>query len=128
MNKTNDPSRLGGTLEQTTESGECLTFRKLLPADFPDRLERFREAADLSWSGLAAAIGVDYKQMYKWRRGGVEPSGGAIHSLYLFASRLPNGLDILMGEDFQMSFFESSPVCPACRRRINGKEGPTRKP
>jgi len=105
-------------LEQTPDDGHCPSFRKLLPADFPQRLERFRKAADLTWSGLAAAIGVDYKQVYKWRKRGVEPSGGAIHSLYAFASRIPNGLEILMGEDFQMSFFESSPVCPACRRRI----------
>ena len=37
---------------------------------------------------------------------GVEPSGGAMHSLFLFAGRLPGGLAILMGDGFQMTFFK----------------------
>ena len=59
----------------------------------------------LTWSGLAAAIGVDYKQMYKWRKG-VEPSGGAMHALYEFAGRIPGGLQILMGDGFQMTLLQ----------------------
>ena len=59
-------------------------YSSLLPVDFPKRLERLKEASGLTWSGLAGAIGVDYKQMYRWRRG-VEPSGGVLHALYMFA-------------------------------------------
>ena len=29
-----------------------------------------------------------------------------MHSLYLFASRIPGGLEILLGEGFQMTFFK----------------------
>ena len=54
----------------------------------------------------AVAIGVDYKQMYKWRKG-VEPSGGAMHALYQFAGRIPGGLHILMGDGFQMTYFKN---------------------
>ena len=78
----------------------------LLPGDFTKRLERLKEASGLSWSGFAKAIGIDYKQMYRWHNDGVEPSGGAYHSLVLFASRIPGGLHILFGEGFQMTFFK----------------------
>ncbi len=102
---TNDSSRLGGSLALNPDDQERLPYGSLLPEDFPKRLERLKEASGLSWSGLAGAIGVDYKQMYKWRKG-TEPSGGALHSLYLFAARVPGGLQILMGDGFQMTFFK----------------------
>ena len=104
-NKTDDSSRLDGTLELNPDFEQRMPYGSLLPEDFPDRLERVKEASGLTWSGLAAAIGVDYKQMYKWRKG-TEPSGGALHSLYLFACRIPGGLQILMGDGFQMTFFK----------------------
>ena len=47
---------------------------------------------------------MDPKRLANWRRG-VEPCGGAMHSLHRFASRMPGGPQILMGEDYQMSFF-----------------------
>ena len=103
---TNDSSRLNGTLEPDTDHVERMSYASLLPEDFPDRLERLKEASGLTWSGLAAAIGVDYKQMYKWRKG-TEPSGGALHSLYLFACQIPGGLQILLGDGFQMTFFKN---------------------
>ncbi len=43
--------------------------------------------------------------MYKWRKG-VEPSGGAMFGLFRFAAQLPGGLEILMGEPVQLSFFK----------------------
>ena len=104
-NNTKHPSRFGGSTGLTPEDLERLTDGNLLPADFTDRLERLREAAGLSWSGLAKAIGVDYKQMYRWHNDGVEPSGGAYHSLVNFAARIPGGMEILFGEGFQMTFF-----------------------
>ena len=103
---TKDSSRLDGTMELTQDDLERLTSGNLLPDDFPDRLERFRKLARLSKSGLAKAIGVDYKQMYKWYNDGVEPSGGALHSLYQFASRIPGGLEMFLGEGFQMTFLK----------------------
>ena len=98
---TNKSSRFGGSVELTPGDMERLPYGSLLPDDFTDRLERLKEA-----SGFAAAIGVDYKQMYRWHNEGVEPSGGAMHSLFLFASRMPGGLGILLGEGFHMTFFK----------------------
>ena len=76
-----------------------------LPEDFAQRLERLKEASGLSWRGLGRALGVDPKRLGHWRRG-VEPCGGAMHSIHRFASRMPGGTEIVMGEDYQMSFFE----------------------
>ena len=77
----------------------------VLPEDFGRRLERLKEESGLSWRGLARALGVDPKRLGHWRKG-VEPCGGAMHSLHRFASRMPGGQEILMGEDYQMSFFQ----------------------
>ena len=76
-----------------------------LPEDFGQRLERLKEASGLSWRGLGRALGVDPKRLGHWRRG-VEPCGGAMHSIHRFASRMPGGPQILMGEDYQLSFFQ----------------------
>ena len=102
---TKDSSRLDGT-QQDPDGGEHMAYGGLLPDDFTDRLDRLKQASRLTWSGLATNIGVDYKQMYQWRKG-VEPSGGAMHALYRYASRIPGGLQILMGDGFQMTFFDN---------------------
>ena len=77
----------------------------VLPRDFAQRLERLKEASGLSWRGLARALGVDPKQLARWRKG-VEPCGGAMHSIHRFASRIPGGTEILMGDDFQLGLFD----------------------
>ena len=92
---TTIPRRTG---PQPLESG-------VLPDDFGHRLERLKEASGLSWRGLARALGADPKQLARWRKG-VEPCGGAMHSIHRFASRMPGGPEIVMGEDYRMSFFE----------------------
>ena len=76
-----------------------------LPEDFARRLERLKEASGLSWRGLGRALGVDPKRLANWRKG-VEPCGGAMHSIHRFASRMPGGTEILMGEDYRLSFFD----------------------
>ena len=98
MNRPNNSPRLGGDMERPT-------YGSLLPRDFTDRLERLKEASGLTWAGLAKAIGVDHKQIYKWRKG-VEPSGGAMFGLFQFADRMDGGLRILLGEPVQLSFFK----------------------
>ena len=103
MTQTNGKPCLDGSTEHITDM-ELIPYGNRLPDDFPDRLERLRKAAGLTWAGLAAAIGVDYRQMYKWRKHGVEPSGAAMDRLYKFASRIPGGLEILLGESCQMTF------------------------
>ena len=77
----------------------------LMPEDFPDRLERLKEASGLSWRGLARAIGIDYKLLRRWRKGAA-PSGGSMLTLFLFANRI-GCLPILLGEGLQMTFFRS---------------------
>ena len=54
----------------------------------------------------AKALGVDPKQLRMWRRKGVEPCGGAMLSICHFASRIPGGLPVILGEGFQMTLFE----------------------
>ena len=78
----------------------------VLSEDFTHRLTRLKEASGLTWSGFADAIGADKKQVRRWRKKGVEPSGGPMLSLVRFAGRIPGGLDILMGEGFQMNLWE----------------------
>lgn len=74
----------------------------VLPQDFIQRLERLKEASGLSWRGLARALDVDPKQLARWRKG-VEPCGGAMHSIFRFAARMPGGLEILLGGEFQVN-------------------------
>ena len=70
-----------------------------LPADFPRRLDCLKELSGLTWEALAETLGVDVKRVLSWRHG-IEPRGGAYHALLEFASRIPDGFAILMGEAF----------------------------
>ena len=69
----------------------------VLPEDFAGRLTRIKEASGLSWNGFAEALGVDPKQVLRWRHG-AEPCGGAMLSLIRLAARIPGGLDLALGE------------------------------
>ncbi len=60
----------------------------LMPEDFPRRLTRLKEITGLSWEGLATCLGVDMKQVHRWRQGG-EPCGGAVLSLVMVGSCQP---------------------------------------
>ena len=77
----------------------------VLPKDFPKRLERLREASGLTWNAFADALGVDKKRVHRWRRG-VKPDGGPYHALVKLAALIPGGLDILMGDGFQMYLWQ----------------------
>ncbi len=70
-----------------------------LPRGFPQRLDRLKETSGLTWEEFAEALGVECKRVLSWRHG-TEPRGGAYHALIEFASRIPGGLAILMGEAF----------------------------
>ena len=70
----------------------------LMPEDFPNRLAVLREMTGLSWEGMAVAMGVDSRQLLRWRHGGV-PSGGAMLALVRMALRVPGGLGLFLGED-----------------------------
>ena len=100
----NEPNQSEGRHHRLVDGSEPMESG-VLPEDFGRRLERLKEVSGLSWRGLARALGVDPKRLGHWRKG-VEPCGGAMHSLHRFASRMPGGQEILMGEDYRMSFFK----------------------
>ena len=71
----------------------------LLPEDFLEKLEVIKGLTGLSWEGLASALGVDSRQLWRWRKRGGEPNGGAVLSLVRLAVRVPGGLALLLDED-----------------------------
>ena len=70
----------------------------LIPEDFGDRLTTLKELTGLSWEGMAVGMGVDSRQVLRWRRGAA-PNGGAMLSLVRLATRVPNGLAELLHDD-----------------------------
>ena len=85
--RKNEP-RFDGYSDRITIGGQPLRQESgVFPEDFPQRLVRLKEVSGLSWSGLAQAIGVDRKQVRRWRQG-VEPAGGAMLALVCFAMRI----------------------------------------
>ena len=70
----------------------------LMPDDFPDRLKVLKDMTGLSWEGMSVGMGVDPRQVMRWRRG-VAPNGGAMLSLVRVAIRVPEGLGELLDED-----------------------------
>ena len=71
----------------------------LLPEDFREKLEAIKRLTGLSWEGMAVAMGVDSRQLWRWRRHGVQPSGGAMLALVRLALWVPGGLAVLTDED-----------------------------
>ncbi len=71
----------------------------LLPEDFREKLEAIKKLAGLSWEGMAVAMGVDSRQLWRWRRRGVKPNGGAMLALVRLALWVPGGLAVLTDED-----------------------------
>ena len=69
-----------------------------LPEDFPQRLDRFKEATGLSWEGLGMCMGLDPRQLQRWRQG-TKPSGDALFALLLLAARVSGGVHLLLGVD-----------------------------
>ena len=69
-----------------------------LPDDFPTRLGLFKEATGLSWNGLATCMGVDPRQIQRWRRG-TKPNGDGLFALFLLAARIPGGIYLLLRSD-----------------------------
>lgn len=68
--------------------------RRQFPEDFPERLERLRQACDLSWRGLARALRLHPRSLRRWRRG-AKPD--AAHLLALIGFAAERGLlDCLM--------------------------------
>ena len=58
--------------------------RPEFPAEFPRRLERFKEESGLSWRGLARALRLRVRVIQRWRAGGA-PSAAHLIRLLEFA-------------------------------------------
>ena len=69
-----------------------------LPGNFPERLLGLKERAGLTWEAMAFVLGVDSRQLLRWRRG-TAPNGGAMLSLVRFAAQVPGGLAELIGDE-----------------------------
>lgn len=70
----------------------------LMPEDFAERLVAVKERTGLPWERMAVCMGVDTRQLWRWRHG-ASPGGGAMLSLVRFATRVPEGLGELLGEE-----------------------------
>ena len=55
------------------------------PDDFPQRLERLREASGLTWRGLARELGVSVRSLYRWRAG-TRPDAAHMLAIVEFAT------------------------------------------
>ena len=78
---------------QPVTSGEAL-----LPNSFPERLRGLKERSGMTWEAMAFALGVDTRQLGRWRHG-ASPSGGAMLSLVRLATQVPGGLSDILGEE-----------------------------
>ena len=67
-----------------------------LPDDFPERLEHFKEVSGLPWDVMASCLGVDPRQLRRWRQG-TRPSGDGLFALLTLAARFPGGVHMLLG-------------------------------
>lgn len=76
----------------------------VLPDDFGRRVEMLKEATGLTWTGFAQVLGVDRRQVLRWRKG-TEPSGGAMRALFQLASWIDGGSDILGDNGLQMALW-----------------------
>ena len=74
-------------------------FRCVLPSDFPERLERFKEASGLSWRAIARLLGVRLDRLRQWRNKGVAPSPAHLFLLLTIAESMGLRDGILMCPD-----------------------------
>ena len=63
--------------------------------NFAKRLEDFKAETGLSRDNLAGCIGVDARQLQRWRKG-TKPSGHGLYALILLASKFPGGVHTLL--------------------------------
>ncbi len=73
---------------------------KARPAkNFSEGLVRLKRRTGLTWEEMAWALGVDARQLLRWRRGAM-PSGAAMLALVRLAAQAPDGIFDLLGDDF----------------------------
>ena len=57
---------------QSTHNGSVR--RDVFPDDFPQALERFKEASEMTWDEIAWLLGTTTATLWRWRNAGVRPS------------------------------------------------------
>ena len=67
--------------------------------NFSEGLVRLKRRMGLTWDEMAWALGVDTRQLLRWRRGAM-PSGAAMLALIRLAAQAPDGIFDLLGDDF----------------------------
>lgn len=66
------------------------------PEDFPQRLERLLELADLSRQDLARFLGVTERTVQTWLRGGARPKGGSYYGIVQLSRSVPGGFQLMI--------------------------------
>lgn len=66
------------------------------PEDFPQRLERLLEMAELSRRDLARFLGVTERTVQKWLAGEGRPKGGSFYGIVQISRGVPGGLDLML--------------------------------
>ncbi len=61
------------------------------PADFPQRLKRFKEESGMSWAEIARRVGADIESVRRWRDGRARPNAEHLAALYGLAESLGLG-------------------------------------
>ena len=69
------------------------------PEDFPQRLERLKEMAGVSWRELAGLLGVTDRGVLLWRRGARRPSGANFWAIMELSRDVPGGYDLMLHGD-----------------------------
>ncbi len=82
------------------------------PPDFPQRLERFLQAAGLSWRGLARRLRLNARCVRRWRSG-TRPDQGHLVALFNLALELG-----LLHHLLPAAGEPSTAVCPTCAERL----------
>ena len=57
---------------QPTHNGSVR--RDVFPGDFPQALERFKEASGMTWDEIAWLLGTTTATLWRWRNAGIRPN------------------------------------------------------
>ena len=75
----------------------------VFPRDFPERLERLKEASGQSWHQMARELGTDPGVIREWRTGNKQPASVYLFALFLFAGTVSGGSELLLTGEFGCS-------------------------
>lgn len=66
------------------------------PEDFPQRLERLLDMAELTRGDLARFLGVTERTVQKWLAGGGRPKGGSFYGIVQISRAVPGGFELMI--------------------------------